>query len=136
MTTIERSRPARTEPAEIIPFGGWERTPTALSLADRETLFRFPAPDDPAPATARLLTMSVYASVLSFLAIAVGLRVMVELIQGAPTWWVPVFALPALASVALAVGSYLSIHRPALPWLLLLASSVPLGGDILATFFF
>ena len=131
MTTVEQNRTTRTEPAEIIPFGGWERTPAASGPLDRETLFRFPGPDDPAPGTWRLLAMSTYAAILGFAAIVVGLRAMVTLLQGAPGWYIPVLALPALAGVALAVGSFLSIHRPALPWLLLLAASVPLAGDML-----
>jgi hypothetical protein len=33
--------------------------------------------------------------------------------------------------VALVVGSFLSIHRPVLPWLLLTAATVPLAIDVL-----
>jgi hypothetical protein len=36
-----------------------------------------------------------------------------------------------MLSVALSVGAYLSIHRPALPWLLLLAAAAPLAGAVL-----
>jgi hypothetical protein len=32
--------------------------------------------------------------------------------------------------VALAIGAFLSVHRPLLPWLLLFAAAVPLAGDI------
>jgi hypothetical protein len=132
VTTVEQTRTTRTEPAEIIPFGGWERTPASPGPDDREVLFRFPAPDDPAPGTLRLVTMSLYAAVLGLLAVGMGLRTLaVTFFQGAPGWHVPVLAVPALASVALAVGSFLSIHRPTLPWLLLAGATVPLVGEIL-----
>jgi len=42
-----------------------------------------------------------------------------------------VLSFLGLLSVGAAVGAFLSIHRPMLPWLLLLAASVPLGGAIL-----
>ena len=131
MTTVEQNRSTRTEAAEIMPFGGWESTPAADSLGDRETLFRFPAADDPAPSPARLLTMALYAAALGLAGIGVGVRAMVTVFGGTAFWYVPALSLFGLASVALAVGSFLSIHRPVLPWLLLLAATVPLGVDVL-----
>ncbi|MGX6602104.1 hypothetical protein ACWKSP_08230 [Micromonosporaceae bacterium Da 78-11] len=131
MTTVEQSRTTRTEAAEIMPFGGWEITPAAAGLADQETLFRFPAADDPAPTTARLLTMSLYGAMLGLAGVGVGLRGLVAAISGAPGWFLGVLALLGLLSVAAAVGSFLSIHRPVLPWSLLLAATVPLAGAVL-----
>jgi len=43
----------------------------------------------------------------------------------------PVLAFFGLLSVALAVGSFLSIHRPVLPWLLLMAATGPLAMDVM-----
>jgi hypothetical protein len=131
VTTVEQNRDTRTEAAQIMPFGGWETTPDPGVLADREVLFRFPAADDPAPSPARLLAMALMAAALGFAGVGVGLRAMVTVLGGTAFWYVPTLTLLGLVSVALAVGSFLSIHRPALPWLLLTAATVPLGIDIL-----
>jgi hypothetical protein len=131
VTTVEQSRTTRTDAAEIMPFGGWERTPAATAPGGAEALFRFPAPDDPAPTTARLLTMSLYGAALGLAGAGVGVRAFVTVLGGASFWYVPVLALFGLISVALAVASFLSIHRPILPWLLLVAATGPLAIDVL-----
>ena len=131
MTTVEQNRSTRTEAAEIMPFGGWEITPIAAGFGGRETLFRFPAADDPAPTPARLLLMSLYAAALGLAGVGVGVRAMVTIFGGTAFWYVPTLSLFGLASVALVVGSFLSIHRPVLPWLLLTAATVPLAIDVL-----
>lgn|GEM_PF-2996091 len=131
MTTVEQNRSTRTEAAEIMPFGGWEITPAPTGSDDRETLFRFPAADDPAPSPARLLTMALYAAALGLAGVGVWLRAMVTVFGGTAFWYVPTLSLFGLASVALVVGSFLSIHRPLLPWLLLLAATGPLAIDVL-----
>jgi hypothetical protein len=132
VTTVEQNRSTRTEAAEIMPFGGWESTtPGYAGIGDRETLFRFPAADDPAPSPARLLTMALYAAALGLVGVGVGVRAMVTVFGGTAFWYVPTLSLFGLMSVALAVGSFLSIHRPVLPWLLLLAATAPLGIDVL-----
>ncbi|MBL7260559.1 hypothetical protein [Paractinoplanes lichenicola] len=131
MTTVEKDRPARTEAAAIMPFGGWETTPTGTESPDDETLFRFPAPDDPAPSTVRVLTMALWAAGLGLTAAGVGITALVTVLGGAAFWFVPALALFGLLSVALAVASFLSIHRPVLPWLLLSGATVPLALDVL-----
>jgi hypothetical protein len=131
VTTVERTRTTHTEAAEIMPFGGWESTPAGAGADDQETLFRFPAADDPAPSTARLLTMAGGAALLGFGAVGVGLRAFVVVVGGAPFWYVPALALFGLLSVVLTVGAFLSIHRPVLPWLLLACAIGPLTIDIL-----
>lgn len=128
MTTVDQSRTARTEAAEIMPFGGWQTTPNPADPAGYETLFRFPAADDPAPATKRLLSMSLYAATLGLAGVGVGLCGMVIALGGAAAWFMPALSLLGLSSVAGAVGAFLSIHRPALPWLLLLAATAPMAG--------
>ena len=131
MTTVERTRTTHTEAAEMMPFGGWESTPARAGLDDHETLFRFPAPDDPAPSTARLLTMAGGAALVGFGAVFAGVLAFITVVGGAPFWYVPVLALFGLVSVALTVAAFLSIHRPVLPWLLLLCALGPLTVDIL-----
>jgi hypothetical protein len=133
VTTAEKSRSTHTEAAEIMPFGGWEITPAAAGYGENETLFRFPAADDPAPSTARLLLLSLYAAALGLAGMGVGIRAFVTVLGGADFWYVPVLSLFGLISVGLAVGSFLSIHRPVLPWLLLLSATGPLAIDVLIT---
>ena len=131
MTTIEQNRSTRTEAAEIMPFGGWESTPATATFGGRETLFRFPAADDPAPTPLRLLTMALYAAALGLAGVGVGVRAMVSVFGGTAFWYVPTLSFFGLVSVALVVGSFLSIHRPILPWLLLIAATIPLAVDVL-----
>jgi hypothetical protein len=131
VTTVEKDRTTRTEAAELMPFGGWESTPAGAGLDDDETLFRFPAPDDPAPGTTRLLIMALGAAALGFVAVGVGARAFVTLLGGAPFWYVPTLALFGLLSIALTVGAFLSMHRAFLPWLLLACAAAPLTVDIL-----
>ncbi|HET6480406.1 MAG TPA: hypothetical protein VFG35_10265 [Actinoplanes sp.] len=131
MTTVQKNRTPRTEAAEIMPFGGWETTPAGAGFEDHESLFRFPAPDDPTPGTARLLTMVSGAALVGFTTVGVGMRAFVTVIGGAPFWFIPTLALFGLLSVALTVGAFLSIHRPVLPWLLLACAIGPLTVDIL-----
>jgi hypothetical protein len=116
---------------ELLPFG-WERGPGVVASGERETLFRFPAADDPAPDNRRLLAMSLYAAILGLAGVGVGLKGMVSVVGGgAPGWYVPLLAFLGLFSIALVVGAFLSIHRRALPYLLLIAATVPLAGAVL-----
>jgi hypothetical protein len=118
-------------PKDLLPFG-WERGPGAAGTAERETLFRFPAADDPAPDTRRVLAMSLYASVLGLGGVGVGVRGLVSVIGGGvPGWYVPLLAFLGLFSVTLVVGGFLSIHQRLLPYLLLAAAAVPLSGAVL-----
>jgi hypothetical protein len=125
--------PTQDSPApEVVPFG-WEPGPSDTPLeGGDEVFFRFPAADDPAPGTARLLGMSVYASLLGLAGVGIGVRGLVsEIGGGVPGWYVPVLALLGMVSVALSVGAFLSIHRRMLPWGLLVGAAVPLIVDIM-----
>ena len=133
MTTVEKDRTTHTEAAEIMPFGGWESTPTIKGPGDHAVLFRFPEPDDPAPSTVRVLVHAIYAALLGLAGAGVGLLAMITVIGGAAFWFVPVLVFFGLLSVALTVGSFLSVHRPVLPWLLLAAATAPLTIDVLIT---
>ncbi|GAA0531951.1 hypothetical protein GCM10010172_10860 [Paractinoplanes ferrugineus] len=131
MTTVEKSRDTRTEAAEIMPFGGWETAPAPATLGNRRTVFRFPAADDPAPAPARLLAMALWSAALGLAGVGIGMRVLVKIVNGAEFWYVPTMTFFGLLSVTLVVGSFLSIHRRWVPWLLLAAATVPLAVDVL-----
>ncbi len=118
-------------PTGVVPFG-WEDGPRTDGPGEPDVLFRFPAADDPAPGTRRVLVMSLYASALGLAGVGVGVRGFVSVLGGtAPGWYVPVLALLGLLSVALVVGGFLSIHRSRLPYLLLLGAAVPLVADVL-----
>lgn len=139
MTTTGVEEPKRTRvpvqdsPApEVVPFGWEPAAAGAPDGADDEVFFRFPAADDPAPGTRRLLAMSVYASMLGLAGVGIGIRGLVSQIGGGvPGWYVPVLAFLGMVSVALSVAAFLSIHRRLLPWLLLLGAAVPLIADIM-----
>ena len=117
-------------PTGVVPFG-WEDDPAGADFRDEgDARFRFPAADDPAPSTRRVLAMALYASALGLVGVGVGVRGFVSVLSGtAPGFYVPVLALVGLISVALVVGAFLSIHRRVLPYLLLVAAVVPLVAD-------
>ena len=120
----------RSKARELLPFG-WGQRERAPELTEPEALFRFPAADDPSPGTARVLAMSLYAAALGLGGVGVGVRGLMSVIGGGvPGWYVPVLALAGLLSVVPAVGAFLSVHRPLLPWALLMAAAVPLAGAI------
>jgi len=119
-----------TEMRAVVPIG-WEGGPERVDLDGHVTLFRFPAADDPNPGAWRLLAMSVYASLLGLAGVGVGARGVVSTIGGGvPGWYVPLLAFAGMLSVVLSVGAFLSIHRRALPWLLLLGAAAPLGAAV------
>jgi hypothetical protein len=120
----------RSKARELLPFG-WGQGARPSELAEPEALFRFPAADDPSPGTARVLAMSLYAAMLGLGGVGVGIRGLMSVIGGGvPGWFVPVLALAGLLSVVPAVGAFLSVHRPFLPWGLMMAAAVPLAGAI------
>jgi hypothetical protein len=123
--------PAPAPGQDLLPFD-WEHDPGGPDLGERETIFRFPAAGDPTPGTARILIMSIYASILGLAGVGVGLRAFMPVLGGtAPGWYVPLLALTGLSGVALVVGAFLSVHRRFIPWFLLLCAAGPLVGDIM-----
>jgi hypothetical protein len=115
----------------VLPFVR-QSAPVRAAPDEHESLFRFPAADDPNPGTLRLLSMSVYATLLGLAGLGVGARGLVSSIGGGvPGWYVPSLAVGGMLSVVLSVGAFLSIHRPVLPWALLLGAAVPLGSAVL-----
>lgn len=115
----------------VLPFVR-QNTPPRAVFVEHESLFRFPAADDPDPGTARLLGMSIYATLLGLAGLGVGARGLVSSIGGGvPGWYVPSLGIGGMLSVALSVAAFLSIHRPMLPWMLLFAAAVPLGSAVL-----
>jgi hypothetical protein len=119
--------PANEETRPLaLPFA-WENSPGEQPAGERDVLFRFPAADDPVPGSRRLLGMSLVASALGVVGLVMTVRGVFLIAGGvSPLWYDLLFPVVALLAVALAVGAFLSIHRPRLPWALLLAAAVPL----------
>jgi hypothetical protein len=116
-----------------LPFA-WENDLGESDPDERDSVFRFPSADDPEPATRRLLGMSLYASMLGLLGLAVAIRGVAGIVGGhTPAWYEPTLVAAGLIGVALVVAAFLSIHRRLLPWLLLLAAAIPLTANLVAT---
>jgi hypothetical protein len=98
-------------------------------------IFRFPAPDDPAPGAGRMLAVAVYGTGLGLCGVLVGLYAVVAVFSGAPVWYLPALAALTILSVALAVAAFLAIHQRALPWVLLLAAALPMAANVYLTLF-
>ena len=109
-----------------LPFT-WRTGHGAPDDDERDTVFRFPGADDPRPKTGRLLGMSLYASVLGALSLAVVVRGLFSIVTSPAAGW-PEIALvcTGLGSVALVIGAFLSVQRRLLPLFLLLAAGLPI----------
>jgi hypothetical protein len=106
-------------------------TPAKNPWPEEHTVFRFPAPDDPAPGSGRMLAVAVYSAALGLCGVGVGLYAVLAVFGGAPMWYLPTLAVLTMLSVAPVVAAFLAIHQRTLPWLLLLAAAPPMVADIL-----
>ncbi|GIF40979.1 hypothetical protein [Actinoplanes xinjiangensis] len=100
------------------------------SAPEEPVIFRFPAPDDPPPGSARMFAVAVYSAGLGLCGVAVGLYAVLAVVSGAPVWYLPALAALTLLSVALVVAAFLAIHQRALPWMLLLAAAPPMAANL------
>ena len=113
-----------------LPFA-WEDGPAPTDDDDRDAVFRFPAADDPRPGSRRLLAMSLYASMLGTLILAVAAHTVLSVMVGSAPGWPPAaLSVAWLSSVVLVIAAFLSIHRRRLPWVLLLGSTLPLTATV------
>jgi hypothetical protein len=95
---------------------------------------RLPAPDDPAPATGRMLGVCAWAALLGLVGLAVAGRALVAVLAGqAPTWYEPTVLLGCVLGIALTAAAYLTVHHAWLPWALLAAATVPLVVNLAST---
>jgi hypothetical protein len=95
---------------------------------------RLPAPDDPPPATARMLGVCTWAALLVVVGLAVAGRAMVALLAGdAPRWYEPTVVTGGLAGIGLAATAFLCMHSARLPWALLTGATVPLAVNLVGT---
>ncbi|SDT69380.1 hypothetical protein [Actinoplanes derwentensis] len=121
MTVVEQSRPSA--PVFLEP-----------AVEDKPAIFRFPAPDDPAPGDAQILIIAAYGTALGICGMAAGLYSVVAVFGGAPGWYLPALAGLTMASVGPVVAAFLALHRRALPWLLLLAAAPPMAANLWVAF--
>jgi hypothetical protein len=76
----------------------------------------------------RLAGMCTWASALAFVGLIVAGRALVAIVTGqAPGWFEPIVVSFGLIGIVLTIGSFLTVHRPLLPWLLLAYATVPLA---------
>lgn len=121
MTAVGQARSTRTTAAE--------NPPPSAPTGD-PGVFRFPAPDDPAPGAARILAMALYGTALGLAGVGVGLYAVLAVFGGAPGWYLPVLGLLTLMSVVPAAAAFLAIHERNLPWWLLIAAAPPMAAAV------
>ncbi|WP_433828639.1 hypothetical protein ACQP2E_04675 [Actinoplanes sp. CA-015351] len=121
MTAVEQARTTRTEPLENAPI---------LASGDDPGVFRFPAPEDPAPRLAKILAMALYGTALGLTGVGVGLYAVIAVFGGAPGWYLPVLGLLTGLSVVPTAAAFLAIHERNLPWWLLLAAAPPMAAAV------
>jgi hypothetical protein len=103
---------------------------TPEARPEEPVIFRFPAPDDPAPGAARMLAVAIYNAGLGLCGVVVGLYAVLAVFSGAPVWYLPALSALTALSVALVVAAFLAIHQRALPWMLLLAAALPMAANV------
>jgi hypothetical protein len=121
VTAVEQTRTTRTEPVENAPI---------LASGDDPGVFRFPAPEDPAPRLARIFAMAVYGTALGLTGLVVGVYAVIAVVNGAPGWYLPALGLLTLLSVAPTAAAFLAIHERFLPWWLLIAAAPPMAAAV------
>ncbi|BBH66324.1 hypothetical protein ACTI_30090 [Actinoplanes sp. OR16] len=121
MTAVEQARTTRTAPAE---------NASLLASAEDPGVFRFPAPEDPAPGQMRMLAMALYGTALGLTGVGVGLYAVIAVFGGAPGWYLPVLGLLTLLSVVPTAAAFLAIHERNLPWWLLIAAAPPMAAAV------
>jgi hypothetical protein len=110
----------------------WEARDTVRMR--RPTGLRLPAPDDPPPATGRMVGVCTWAALLGLIGLAVAGRLMVAMLAGnSPSWYEPTVITGGLVGIGLTATAFLGVHCPRLPWALLTAATVPLAVNIVGT---
>lgn len=103
----------------------------AAWLRDR---FRLPGRRDPAPHPGRLIGVCTWAACLALLGLPVAGRSSVAIITGAaPAWFEPAVVTVGVCGILLTIAAFAAIHRPRLPWLLLIGATVPLAVNLSLT---
>ena len=107
----------------------WEARATVRQR--RPVGLRLPAPDDPPPATGRMLGVCAWAALLGVVGLAVAARALVAVLAGtAPGWYEPTVLALGVVGIGLTAAAFLAVHHRGLPWLLLAAATVPLAVNL------
>jgi hypothetical protein len=110
----------------------WEARATVRQR--RPAGLRLPAPDDPPPATGRMLGVCAWAALLGVVGLAVAGRALVALLTGgAPDWYEPTVLAGGVAGIGLTATAFLAVHHRRLPWVLLATATVPLVVNLAST---
>jgi hypothetical protein len=126
-----------------VPAARWGGAPAKLGRAEAgqprlrrlraavSTRFRLPTEDDDAPASRRLLGMSLWAATCVFAGIIPAGRLVTEYFFGdAGRWYLTTGLSIGLIGAALIAAAFAAIHRAYLPWYLLGVASLLLVTNI------
>ncbi|HET9517883.1 MAG TPA: hypothetical protein VFO77_09175 [Actinoplanes sp.] len=128
MTTDIDYAPTGTAPAQLSADSDPEPD-------ERDTVLGFTTADDPEPAAHRLLGISLSATLLALVGLVVGGHGVVTIVSGHTPgdWYGSALVGTGLACLTLLSAALLSIHRRAMPWLMLITTAGVLTANILMT---
>jgi hypothetical protein len=75
---------------------------------------------EPEPRLRQLIGVCGWAAVLGGIGLVLGIRALLgEIYGGAPSWYQPSMVITGLVGIGLTIGSFLTVHHPRRPWILL-----------------
>jgi hypothetical protein len=127
-------RPAAPTGAPVISFTPAPQpahVPWAAATADHPICTRRAGPRG---TSRQMLGVCGWATALSLVGLAAGLRGLVAVVAGvAPNWYEPTVATIGLGGMALTMVAFLSIRRRRLPWIMLGLATLPLAVNLTLT---
>ena len=86
------------------------------------------------PRLRQLMGVCGWAAVLGGLGLVIGIRGLVGIVAGNPPgWFEPTLAAVGMLGIALTIGSFLTVHRNRIPWIMLGSSSLVLVASMVIT---
>jgi hypothetical protein len=85
-----------------------------------------PGTADPKVRLRRLALVAVWATLLGFGGLVVGVRLLIGLFTSLPKGYLPTVCGIGLFGLACTVGAFASVHRRRTPWILLVVATVTL----------
>jgi hypothetical protein len=85
------------------------------------------------PAPRRLVGLCSWAALLGILGSLLALRAVIGIAVGAPSWYLPTFAITALVGTGATMCAFLTARARMLPWILLGAGTAAIGVMIVTT---
>jgi hypothetical protein len=111
--------------------GAIRRAPRAVRLRGG---LQLPDRRNPVPHPVRLFVICSWAAGLGLLGLPVAARSSIAIIAGsAPSWFEPVVVSVGLLGIIVTAATFAAMHRRWLPWLLLLAGTLLLAGNLALT---